>query len=73
MAFYPPCFYSKAQFTEWMHLSRTAKERVDICDDCTPEYQEKLALKDKCISQWPDSRLKDSGMYVFLRRFKNET
>jgi hypothetical protein len=73
MNFFPPCFHSKAQFNEWMHLSRTAKERVDICDDCTPGYREELAKKDKCIKEWSRSRLKDSGMYVFIRKFKSET
>lgn len=48
----PACFRDEQQYSEWLHLARYAREACTICDDCKPEYEEKMKAQGRCHNSW---------------------
>jgi hypothetical protein len=48
----PACFKDEQQYSEWLRLARYAREACTICDDCTPEYEEKMKAQGRCHKTW---------------------
>jgi hypothetical protein len=48
---YPVCFESQAQYRDWKELAVNSGLRsLNICVDCSPEYQAKMVAADRCHS-----------------------
>ena len=44
----PACFPNDKHFQEWMALARISAETVNVCTDCTPEYETEMRLQERC-------------------------
>jgi hypothetical protein len=48
----PSCFRDNQQYSEWLYFARNAKESCTICEDCLPEYQQKMKSEGRCHQEW---------------------
>jgi hypothetical protein len=48
----PACFKDNQQYSEWLRLARYAREACTICDDCKPDYEEKMKTQGRCNKGW---------------------
>ena len=69
----PECF-SRKQWDEWMEvaMSRPPSERNGYCEDCTPEYRDKMKASGKCA--YPNTIfVRDKDGFVYGKRVFDET
>ena len=45
---YPLCFESRAKYKAWVEARNYAHEVASVCDDCNPEYSQKMKLQERC-------------------------
>jgi hypothetical protein len=44
----PDCFPTKKMYREWIYLANVVREVSSICDDCSPEYKQRMIEQERC-------------------------
>jgi hypothetical protein len=45
---YPHCFPSEKHYREWVGYAKIVAEPVNICEDCTKDFQREMLLEERC-------------------------
>jgi hypothetical protein len=45
---YPHCFPSETHYREWVNYAKIVAEPVNICEDCTKDFQMEMLLEERC-------------------------
>lgn len=66
----PACFESQEQIESWRKSNVPTKSAAVICEDCTPEYRDKMLKAGRCHEETWQSIKFGPGMFVWVEEEK---